>query len=246
MRRKDLGDVFLTVISHARAANVQKMQALVGPCTWYVGEDEGQDYADADANVVVESGPLCVSRNVALRDAWNAGIPCVELSDDLTKVQLAEWSDAKKKIVAVDTDFKTVVERVRAGMEQRGALLGGAAPTSNPFYSNVEKPVHPSAFIVGDFIIVNPCDLLFDEEFTLKEDYDYTLQHIMSHGCVARRDDVLMSFQHRTNAGGAVAVRTAELEQKNIALLKAKWPSFIKDNPKRPNEILLSLPRAKR
>lgn len=250
MIRNDLG-VYLTVISHARTANIKRMHDLVGDATWFVGEDEASAYDDAaraaDVRIgVIESGALCRSRNAALRKAWSHGLPCVELSDDLTKVQVAMWDAAKAKIVARDALFHDALRRVLEGMEQTGAKLGGCAPTANPFYANVEKPVHPSAFIVGDMIVVQPCEVFFDETMTLKEDYDYTLQHLMTHGCVARRDDVLLTFLHRKNAGGAVEARTPELEQKNIAHLKAKWPQFIRDNPRRPDEILLKLPRAPR
>ncbi len=243
MIRKDLG-VYLSVISHARTANIAKMEALVGPATWFVGEGEGPTYSAAGARAVVESGRLCPSRNVALKKAWKHGLPCVELSDDLTRVQLAVWSGEKKKIVAVESTFAEAVRRVLEGMERTGAKLGGVAPTANPFYANVEKPIHTSAFIVGDMIVVAPCETLFDEGMTLKEDYDYTLQHIMAHGTIARRDDVMLTFLHRKNAGGAVAARTPALEQSNIAHLKAKWPQFIADNPRRPDEILLKLPRS--
>lgn len=246
MIRDDLG-VYLTIISHKRPGNVVKMQELVGRATWYVGDDEGADYADAGAGAVVESGALCASRNVGIRMARARGLPCVQLSDDLMRVQRAVWSVEKEKIVAQDMPFAEAVALMLDGLQQTGAKLAGVAPTANPFYANVARPVHPSAFVVGDMITVaTDTELLFDQALTLKEDYDYTLQHIMTHGCVARRDDVLATFLHRKNAGGAVAVRTAELEQENIAYLKQKWPQFIRDNSKRPNEILLQLPRVRR
>ena len=37
------------------------------------------------------------------------------------------------------------------------------------------KPVHDDLFIVGDFLVIDPASpLRFDEEITLKEDYDLT------------------------------------------------------------------------
>lgn len=245
MLREDLSGIYLAIISHARPQNVPMMTNIVGDATWYVSAGEHDTYIKAGAKYVVESGPLCRSRNAALDDAFKAKRPCVELSDDLTKVQLAVRNPKADKIVAQDTTFKEAVSRVAKGMREVGAKLGGVAPTSNPFYANVDRAVHTSAFIVGDMIMVNPCMLRFDETMTLKEDYMYTLDHLMAFGCVARRDDVLLTFLHRKNAGGAVEVRTPDLEQFNIALLKAKYPQFIKDNPRRPNEILLNLPKRK-
>jgi hypothetical protein len=221
------------------------MTEQIGDATWFVGEGEGDAYRAAGAKHVVESGGLCRSRNAAIDAAQAHGATCLQMSDDLTRIQVAVHGE--KKVVAENADFWHVVSLIQKGMSQVGAKLGGAAPTNNPFYANVDKPVHPSAFIVGDFLLIERgCSLRFDETMTLKEDYDYTLQHLMRYGVVARRDDVLLTFQHRTNAGGAVAVRTPALEQENIALLKARWPQFVVDNPRRPNEVLLKMPRAKR
>ena len=240
MFRKDLG-VYLSIISHARTSNVSTMEALVGPATWFVGDGEARDYKAAKASNVVEGGKLCASRNAALRAAWKEKRVCLQLSDDLTKSQVAVRDGTKN--VATAARFEGVVRMVLEGMDATNAMLGGVAPTANPFYANTIRPVHTGAFVVGDAIAVAPCDFFFDEKMSLKEDYDYTLQHIMGHGVVARRDDVLLTFLHRKNAGGAVEARTEALEQSSIAHLKKKWPGFIRDNPRRPNEILLKLPR---
>ena len=245
MIRPDLSGSYLSIISHARPSNVQKMTALVGEATWFVGVGEAPAYQAAGAAAVIESGQLCHSRNVGIDAAQAAGGACVQLSDDLTKLQVAVQGPGK--LIAQTATFDECVRRILEGMAGVGARLGGAAPTANPFYANIKRPVHSGAFIVGDFIVVGKdCDLRFNEHMTLKEDYDYTLQHVMRYGVVARRDDVLATFQHRSNPGGAVAVRTAELEQENIAILRATWGGFIADNPRRPNEILLKLPRAPR
>ena len=87
--------------------------------------------------------------------------------------------------------------------------------------------------------------LRFDKSMRLKEDYDYTLQHLAANGRVARLDWILPEYQHYTNEGGAVAYRSPDEEQKAIAHLKEKWGPVIADNPKRPNEILLKWDREK-
>jgi hypothetical protein len=218
------------------------MQDLVGPAVWFVGRGEGDAYTAAGASVVVESGALCRSRNAAIDYAQERKAPCVQLSDDLTRLCIAV--EQGSKIGAQESTYAVCKARVMAGMRSLGAHLGGVAPTSNPFYANIKRTVHPRAFIVGDFIVVSATTpLRFDEQMTLKEDYDYTLQHIQKYGVVARRDDVLASFQHRKNPGGAVEARTPALEQENIAFLKKRWGSLIADNTKRPNEILLRVPR---
>ena len=43
----------------------------------------------------------------------------------------------------------------------------------------------------------------FDCEMTLKEDYDFTAQHLHTYGQIARLNRVFVKAKHYTNAGGA-------------------------------------------
>ncbi len=231
----------LGIFSSGRPSNVGPMTALVGGATWYVGDGEGDAYKAAGARKVVESGGLCESRNAALKAGWDKDMASLIMSDDMTKIQQAYLNgEGKKK--AKDIAFFEMVEAMHDALFETGAKLAGVAPTNNPFYWNPKKPVHACAFIVGDLNLVQPCKLFFDLKFKLKEDYDYTLAHLTDYGTVARCDDMLAGFAHRSNEGGAVAVRTPELEQEMITLLRKKWgEKAIRDNSKRPNEILLNL-----
>ena len=240
MIRTDL-EAHLGVFSSGRPDNVGPTQDIVGHATWYVAKGEFAAYEAAGAANVVESGGLCESRNAALKAGWDAGMPSLIMSDDIRKCQEAyETSEGKKK--GRDVSFSDVVYAMQGALFETGAKLAGVAPTSNAFYWNPRRATHACAFIVGDLNLVKPCDLWFDTQFTLKEDYDYTLTHLTEYGVVARCDNMLVTFSHRSNSGGAVAVRTPELEQEMIALLRKKWGrDAIKDNAKRPNEVLLNL-----
>ena len=88
------------------------------------------------------------------------------------------------------------------------------------------------------------CALRFDERMTLKEDYDFTAQHLAKHGAVARSNRVWVTALHYKNEGGAVADRNDEKEQFNIALLKYKWPGAIAKHPTRgENEVFFAWSR---
>jgi hypothetical protein len=228
---------FHAVISHKRPQNVAAMGALIGNATWFVGAGEAQAYRDAGAEFVVEGGGLCASRNAALDHAFAIGAPCVELSDDLKKLQIAIPNGQKN--VAGSLSFAEAVTLMRRRLDDFGFKYGGVAPTANPYFFHANRPVSTNLFVVGDFIIVAPSEPRFDENMRLKEDYDFTLQHMRAYGGVVRSNDILASFLHRTNAGGACAVRTSALEQESIAYLKQKWPGAIRDNSRRPDEILL-------
>ena len=224
------------IISARRPERVVPMMKFAPDATWYVAEGEGETYRSAGAKFVVEAGKLCESRNAALEDAFKQDLPCVQLSDDLAALKKAH---DKKQVELIS--LEQAIKDMLLVTDKIGAKLAGCAPTSNPFYYNPEKPYRSAGFIVADFILVRPCDLRFDVKMRLKEDYDYTLQHLAKFGKVARLDNLLASFAHRTNKGGAVAYRTSALEQESIAYLRTKWGSAIRNNPRRQNEILLNL-----
>jgi len=232
--------VWLGVVSHGRPEAVPKVHELLGSnATWYVGIGEGDSYRSKGAYHVVESGKLLASRNRILDDAFEANIPAVQFSDD--PVSLKQAILYRRKITSQILSFQTAVEYLLDGLQQTRMKLAGCAPTANEFFFDPRRVISFNRFIVGDFTVTMPTELRYDENLTLKEDYDYTLQHIQKYGGVARRNDILAEFKHYTNEGGVVDYRSVAEEQKNIAYLKKKWGASIKDNKKRPNEILLAV-----
>lgn len=238
MMRRDLG-AYVAIISAGRPGNVVPLSALVGMATWVVPEPQMHAYRNAGAELVApDGGGLCAARNAALAVAFDAGVPCIQVSDDLRRLKLVTLEAVRP------LSFQQAARLLLSGLGD--ARLAGCAPTDNPFYVDRANPIRRHHFVVGDLIAVAPCMLRFDTRLRLKEDYDYTLQHLATYGLVHRRDDILASFLHRDNAGGAAGYRTRALEQESIAYLKDKWPGRIVDNPRRANEVLLRWPRTKR
>jgi hypothetical protein len=235
-RTIDNKTVYVSVISHKRSDNVKRMTELCGKATWYVGAGEAAEYKKAGAKRVVESGKLCRSRNAAMDDGFEECDYVVELSDDLKRLSLAKNKKDQEPLT-----FDGAVTSMMNQSKRTGARLMGCAPTANLFYFDPKKKVTTNAFIVGDFIAIKKTKLRFDEDMRLKEDYDYTLQHINQFGAVARLNDIMATFLHRTNTGGACDYRTSKLEQEAISQLKTKWPGLVRDNPRRPDEILLAV-----
>lgn len=232
------------VLSAGRCGNVPAMSSLLEglPHAWLVPAAEVSEYQAAGAtSVIAQDNPhgITGARNQALAHARKerAGV-CVQLSDDMRRVQRL-GDDGKAHPYTAASAARDLAQ----ALDETGYGYAGCSPTANAFYA--KDRIHRAAFIVGDFsaIDVTRPPLWFDEALPLKEDYDYTLQHYAWNGGVARCDWLLPTFRHRTNPGGAVAYRTAELEQEAIRILKTKWPAFVRDNPRRPNEILLRFPR---
>lgn len=235
----------IAIISARRPGAVMAMSAYLDdlPATWYVADGEADVYRDAGAAEVVEAGPLCRARNLALATAFQRGQDCLQLSDDCTGFK---WLRSARKGDAMPLGLRGVALQLWRAATQVGAYLAGAMPTANAFYAAPGK-VQTAHFIVGDTMLIRQgTPLRFDENLRLKEDYDYTAQHLYRYGRVARVGSLLAGYRHGTNPGGAVAYRNPDEEQAAIALLKAKWPLAIKDNPRRPNEVLFKWPTTKR
>merc|ERR1712159_890865 len=77
----------------------------------------------------------------------------------------------------------------------------------------------------------------------LKEDYDFTAAHISKYGSVMRCDRMTLCVKHYANAGGACTNRDkkGQEEQRNIAILKRKWPGYFRKHPRRKNEVVLQI-----
>lgn len=226
-------DFNVYIISHKRALNVKKMEEFLDyPCTWIVGEGEQQDYLNAGALNVIEGGKLCASRNLALDLAFKENRVCIQLSDDIKKIEWYDFKDKRKELIT----FKMALQLFKEEIFRTPFFLYGIPPTANEFF--VHKPRTLNAFCIGDFIVVKPCDLRFDDTFLLKEDYDYTAQHIKKIGTL-RFDDLLVTFQHYNNEGGAVSYRNDKIEAEMVQKLMTKHKGLFRKNPKRENEVLL-------
>ena len=232
-------DFAVYVISAGRPEAVERMAPhLEGlPVRWVVPGLELQAYQRRGAVITIEDpGSLVGARNVALDHAFENGVACVQVSDDLKRIK------ALPKIA--EYPLARALDNMATALDETGLALCGCSPTDNLYFA--KEGVSTRKFVVGDLIMVRPTELRFDPALRLKEDYDFTLQHWATYGGAARCDYIAPIFAHYTNSGGAVEHRTEDLEQETIAYLKAKWPGMIRDNPRRPNEILLPTPRRHR
>jgi len=216
------------------------MQAIIGPdATWYVGEHETGEYRRCGAVNVAVGGDLVSARNAALDDAHHANRPCVQVDDDLRhlKVRTPQGTSTCTWTQAVAT--------LASACATTGAHLAGSAPTDNPYFAHPDRPYATNLFVIGSLMYVQPSTPRFDPALRLKEDYDFTCQHLATYGLVARANLLLPSFRHYSNRGGAVSYRTTALEDQAVAYLRRKWPDAIKPHPRRAHEVLLRWPRSK-
>lgn len=236
-RRIGNREFFYAIPSVGRPENVPRMHELTGEATWIVRPQEEQAYRDAGAKEILYQTSLTHARNQGLNAAFAHSLPCLQSDDDAKSYGILDAGKRKQ------IPFQDFVREMFVAQETQATKLAGMLPVNNPFYA--KRRVATRGFIIASIFLANPSEIGFDQEFKLKEDYDYTLQHLVAYGSVARCDWLLGDYQHYTNPGGCVETREAAGEQEAVARLKAKWGPVIRDNPRRPNEILLRWDREK-
>jgi hypothetical protein len=95
------------------------------------------------------------------------------------------------------------------------------------------------ANIIG--IIDNP--LRFDSRLKVKEDYDYSMQHIAKYGGALRSMKYGIDVIHLTNEGGCVSYRTKDVEMNAYEILKAKWGNKVVKLQNNKNFLTMKSPR---
>ena len=204
--------------------------------TWYVPVGEGGNYRYAGAREVVEvEGNLSDQRNAVLETAFADGRAAVELNDDLVNIR---WTDDGKTQEMIGLPAALV--RLHRELEASGFRFGGSATTTNLYF--YREPIGRRHFIMAHMMMMFPGPERFDPAMRLKEDYDYTLQHLSAYGGVCRVNGLLANFRHYEKRGGCGPYRTPEEEERHVVYLLEKWPDAIRRNPRRDHEVLIKWP----
>jgi hypothetical protein len=91
-------------------------------------------------------------------------------------------------------------------------------------------PFSLTSYIGGPFMVHIDTDLRFDERLPLKEDYDYTLQHLNKYRKVLRVNKFFYVVKQMEQVGGCATYRNLEREIEQLNLLRKKWGSRIVQN----------------
>lgn len=235
-----MSEYAIAIPSRNRAEKVTTLQAFEGlDIDRYIfvnDEKEKEEYEKHNKGVKVIScftSGITNVRNFML-DYFSEGKKIVTLCDDVDGVYKA----VEGKLVKLTPQelHALIIEGFRLA-ELNKTKLWGVYPVSNAFY--MDDKFSPDGFVIGTFSGIIVSDIRHDSQMILKEDYDFTIKHVQKFKRIVRFNNYCVKAKHYSNKGGCVDYRTTEAEQKSIARLKEMYPEIIKDNPRRPNEILL-------
>lgn len=226
-------------ISSGRPGNVPDMQARFAPdpITWVVPRAERWDYTAAGAHTVLPvDAPLpgcfqlTTQRQAALAHATADDTVCIQTDDDCKGFKAIPADGSKPR----PAPWPEVRDALLAGLDGR-AHLAGLPPTGNAGFATGRHRDY--GFVLASIHAADTAAPGWDTTLPLKEDYDYTCSHLAAHGAIARLDMYVANYDHYSNRGGAVALRTPEQETGTAELLLARWPQYLRPHSRRPGEL---------
>lgn len=197
---------------------------------------------DPGYRVAVTAPGLRESRRVAQETLFEEGQRILWLDDDVD----ALVRRVNGKTVEEVTNLEETVEEAFHVCSSAGAHLWGVYPTANAFYMT-PRVRSDLRHIVGAFYgVVNRRDpaLLGLEFGDAKEDYERSLRHFERDLAVIRFEYLAVKTSYYRGDSGGITDRTPDTVEENVQGLLARWPGWVKRNPRRKSgypEILIGL-----
>jgi hypothetical protein len=149
----------------------------------------------------------------------------VILDDDFHGLEY--WQRNRRHKLATE-EFLAFVEKYTIVARELGAFLWGVNLTNDKQIYREYTPFCTVAYIGGPFqAILRGCALRYDERMPLKEDYDFSLQHLNRYRCVLRVNRCYYEVRQSEQSGGCATYRNIEREKTQLELLRRKWGSEI-------------------
>jgi hypothetical protein len=198
----------------------------------YVDPSEARAYRQnfPDATIVEckkgAQGNLCRVRNHIIDREMKTKADVVLLLDD--DLQRIEYWEKRKRIVLETDRVLSFVTKYSIMARDLGAYLWGLNVNNDKACFREYTPFSTCAYIGGPFqAIMRGCELRYDERLPLKEDYDFTLQHLNKYRCTFRVNKAYYMVRQSEQRGGCATYRSMEREREQLFALQAKWGSSI-------------------
>lgn len=165
----------------------------------------------------------------------------VQVDDDALSFHVFEKG---KMSTFIDPDhIHEVVQNQFEICEEWGYKVWGFALAADYKFYREYTPFSTQGVIGANIIGIIQNPLRFDERLKVKEDYDYSMQHIAKYGGALRFMKYGIDVVHLTNAGGCVSYRTKEAETDAYNVLLKKWGRKIVKLQNNKNFVKMKSPR---
>lgn len=232
-------DYWLGIVSRRRSQNLHMMSDKLGPATWYVSQDEVDDYDSRrlkhplsdKISVVEQSAPgLPQARNDILEDAFSRDLPAVMSDDDLNKCrQVIHSMPNRYRVIHWDDVISLMCRRQE---DYPKFKLSSFRADAQPLGFKYIMKNHVK--VIASMYLVHPSEPRFRDAYVQNEDYDFYLQHCREYGGIINNYDLILNYRHWGNAGGAVDERMSNTAEQTAQALNEQfrkdWPFFVKED----------------
>lgn len=160
------------------------------------------------------------------------------VGDELSQLRVLDETTCpeymKKFDETIDSErMKLIFEEMTYIGDKHSLFFQGFAIVDNPFFRS--KKYRTVGFVVGKMNIIKKTHLTYDSAFKVKDDYEFTAQHLLAYGGVLINNFMFPEGKHY-QAGGLGSLKKREpLSIADAAALLQKYPGLFryKDRPGR-------------
>ena len=220
-------------------------QKVIKNCTFYVPESEVHQYKTFYKNVVgIPKSIMGITktRNWILKNCNKKYV--IMLDEDAKKMGYIKRLERNVKMVNVkDEDFWiTEFQKFFDITEQLNYKIWGIKTESSSKSEYPYKPFLFKTYVLGSIMgIINDGEYYFNEDYTVKEDYELCLRHIKEKGGVLGVRYLYWENEHWFTEGGCKDYRTIGIERDCIKRLINDYPGMIKSAKRKNNEFSIQL-----
>lgn len=190
-----------------------------------------------DANIVFGRTTLGVAANRnAILNYFSNGDKIVMLDDDVKSIKYKK----DESLLSIDSKEKLdkFLSKAFLYCKHKDAKMFGTYPVCNAFFMN--NLIKDNQIVIGTMLgIIVDHYYMFDEEFSVKEDYELCCRMINDGFNVVRFDGFCVDAKHKTAGGCKDSWEDNDVLKKCCDKLVEKYPKIVAYNAKRENEVRL-------
>lgn len=236
--------MLIAVPSKNRAGDTTTNEILPKMCTFYVPESEVHmyDYVKNVVGVPNNIQGITPTRNWILKNTDEKRV--VFLDDDAKNVGYTKMKRWRSKKVEIRNEDFWVNEFEKAFdlCEQLDFKIWGVKTEAAPRSVYPYKPILFKTYVTASCMgLINDGEFMFDERFTVKEDYEICLRHLKEKGGILGLRYLHWENDHWETDGGCKDYRTIEVERDAIKRLNEMYPGMIRTAKRKANVFTIQL-----
>lgn len=216
--------------SYKRPDGVDTLSYLPQTKIW-VCETEADAYikANKDAEIIPckkgIQGNVCRIRNHIIDSEFESGMDAILIIDD--DMQYVGYHFEKRRC-RIDSEIVPIfLQKYSLMAKELGVKIWGLNCNQDKQSYREYTPFSMVSYISSPFTVHLPNPIRYDEKFSLKEDYDLTLQHLNKYRRVLRLNKFFYIVKQAGSGtgqkGGCSTYRNVAKELVQIKLLQDKW-----------------------